>query len=165
MCVVILLLGWESVQSHAQQRGNAAKQLVGAWRLVSWQERLADGATQPSPVTGAKGIGSLMYTDTGRMCAVLMNPGRPSWKAQVRPQDAEVRAAYDGFVAYCGTYEINEDQRYVVHHVEMDKTPNVVGTDRKRFFTFQGNRLVLQLPPPLRQGVVESTLVWERVQK
>jgi len=85
-----------------------------------------------------------MYSETGRMCAVLANPDRPRWKSKTAPEDAELRSAFDGLVAYCGTYEINEAEGYVVHHIEMDKVPNLAGTDRKRYFTFSKNRLVLR---------------------
>jgi hypothetical protein len=51
----------------------------------------------------------------------------------------------------------------VVHHVEIDLSPNVIGTDRKRFFTITGNRLVLRAAPPLPQGVQALTITWERV--
>lgn len=98
-----------------------------------------------------------------RVAARLL--GSPAWKTPGAPQDAEVRAAFDGFVAYCGTYEVNEKEQYVVHHVDLDKAPHIVGTDRRRSFVFSGNRLSLTLPSPPREGATQSTLVWERVTK
>jgi hypothetical protein len=47
------------------------------------------------------------------MCAVLANPDRPRWKVQAAPVDAELRSAFEGLVAYCGTYEVNETEGYV----------------------------------------------------
>ena len=49
------------------------KQLAGAWRLVSWTERLADGTTRQVPLS----VGYLIYSDTSRMCDTIMNPNRP----------------------------------------------------------------------------------------
>ena len=106
-----------------------------------------------------------MYSETGRMCAVLANPDRPRWKSKTAPEDAELRSAFDGLVAYCGTYEINEAEGYVVHHIEMDKVPNLAGTDRKRYFTFLKRRLVLRPALPLPAGVQDWTIEWERVEK
>jgi hypothetical protein len=103
-----------------------------------------------------------MYSDTGRMCAFLSNPDRPKWKFQNAPAEAELRAAFDGLVAYCGSYEVNETDEYILHHVEMDKVPNLAGTDRKRYFTLSANRLVLR-PSPLPEGIKEWTIEWERV--
>ena len=151
---------------HAQARASVAKQFVGAWRLVSTEQRLADGTTRPAPAFGPNGVGYLLYTESNRMCALLMDPTRPKWDdRQTAPPDTVLRSAYNGLAAYCGTYDVNIKEGYVVHHVELDKSPNAVGTDRKRFFTFSGNRLVLRPAPPLPAGVVDYSLTWERVEK
>jgi len=51
----------------------------------------------------------------------------------------------------------------VVHHVEIDLSPNRTGTDRRRFFKITGDRLVLTAAPPLPDGVRALTITWERV--
>lgn len=53
------------------------------------------------------------------------------------------------------------------HDVEISTFPNSVGAIRKRWFTFEGpDRLSLRVDTPeLTSGVVEGTLVWERVKK
>jgi hypothetical protein len=140
-----------------------AKQFIGVWRLVSTEQRMADGTTRASPIFGPNGVGYLMYSDAKRMCAVLMNPARPKWVDPSNPTEQELRSAMNGLGAYCGTYDVDAGEGSVVHHVELDKVPNTAGTDRKRFFTFAGNRLVLRLAPPLPGGVLESSLTWERV--
>ena len=147
----------------AQSPRAVANQLVGTWRLVSASQRMADGTVRPDPQTGPQGTGYIMYSDTGRMCAVLANPDRPKWKSETAPADAEVRAAFDGLLAYCGTYDVNDAEGYVVHHIELDRVPNLSGTDRKRYFTLDGTRLVLRPAPPLPAGVQEWTVEWERV--
>jgi hypothetical protein len=38
-----------------------------------------------------------------------------------------VRSAFDGLVAYCGTYEVNENDGYIIHYVQMDRVPNAGG--------------------------------------
>ena len=105
-----------------------------------------------------------MYTGT-HMCAVLVRPDRPQWGSEETPSEQEVRSAIAGLVAYCGAYEVDSKQGLVIHHVEVDRVPNAVGTLRKRRFAFSGNRLILRLPDPLPEGVVESSLTWERVEK
>jgi hypothetical protein len=92
-----------------------------------------------------------------------MNPARPRWVVPSQPTEQEAWSALNGLVAYCGTYEVDAGEGTVVHHVELDTVPNRIGTARKRFFTFTGNRLVLRLAPPLAEGVLESSLTWERV--
>jgi hypothetical protein len=140
----------------------AAAQLVGMWRLVDIKQRLADGAVRPDPYLGPRGVGYIMYSGTGHVCAFLANPDRPKWKSPNAPGEAELRAAFEGLIAYCGTYKVNESEGSVLHHVEMDKVPNLAGIDRKRFFSVSGNRLVLRLSP-LPRGIKEWTLEWERV--
>jgi hypothetical protein len=149
----------------AQSAGSVRAQLVGTWRLTSATQRMADGAMRPDPQTGPSGNGYLMYSETGRMCAVLANPDRPKWKSETAPVEAELRSAFEGLVAYCGTYEVNEAEGYVVHHIELDRVPNLAGTDRKRHFTLSGRRLVLRPAPPLPAGVKEWIVEWERVEQ
>lgn len=159
----MLISGGEVRQVAAQNPETVANPLVGTWRLVSASQRLTDGTVRPDPQTGARGTGYIMYSETGRMCAVVANPDRPKWTSETAPVEAEVRAAFDGLVAYCGTYEVSEAEGYVVHHIEMDRVPNLSGTARKRYFTLSGNRLVLRPAPPLPVGVQEWTVEWERV--
>jgi hypothetical protein len=104
-----------------------------------------------------------MYSDTGRMCGVIMDPNRPAWRS--RPQDAEVRVAFDGLVAYCGAYELHAADGFVVHHVDIEKSPSLVGIDRKRWFSFDDRgRLVLRVDSAeMQNAVAESRLTWERV--
>jgi hypothetical protein len=145
----------------AQQRPSA-RELVGTWGLLATQQRLADGTVQPEVKLGPRGIGYVIYSDTGVVCSFLANPDRPQWKVQSAPTEEDLRSAVDGMVTYCGTYEVNDAEGYVLHHVQMDKVPNVAGTDRKRYFTISGNRLVLR-PSPLPEGIKEWTVEWERV--
>jgi hypothetical protein len=67
--------------------------------------------------------------------------------------------------AYCGTVEVHRAEGFVLHHVEIDKVPNVVGRTLERWFTFEtSDRLRLsvdtaELIPP----IVADELLWERV--
>lgn len=137
-------------------------EIVGTWRLIASRQRLADGTQRADPQTGAHGVGYIMYDATGHVCVVIANPDRPAWRAPTSPSDSEVRSAFQGMVAYCGTFATNEQERSVVHHIEADREPSVMGTDRRRLVTLVGNRLVLR-PTPLPAGVQEWTVEWERV--
>lgn len=163
--LVCLALGGAVVLLHGQSAGTLRAQLVGTWRLVSSTQKLADGTIRPDPQTGPKGVGYLIYTESGRVCVVVGNPERPRWQTATAPTEAELRNAFDGLVAYAGTYEVNEAQQSVVHHIEIDRVPNLSGADRKRFCSVSGNRLTLRAAPPLPKGVADWTIVWERVGK
>ena len=165
LAVVVFMLTGPLVLSHGQTTNSLRAQLVGTWRLVSASQRLVDETVRPDPQTGPKGVGYLIYTESRRVCVVVVNPERSRWASPQAPTEAELRNAFDGLVAYGGTFEVNEAERYVVHHIEVDRVPGLTGTDRKRFCSFSGDRLILRAAPPLPKDVKEWTIVWERVGK
>jgi hypothetical protein len=59
-----------------------------------------------------------------------------------------LREAVTGFVAYFGTYDVDEAAHTVTHHVEASLVPSWVGTDVKRQFNFQDGRLLLTAAAP-----------------
>jgi len=155
---LLMLVALESV-AHAQTE--PAQLVRGTWRLVSWTERLVDGSTRPNAQT----VGYLIYTDAGRMCAMFMDPNRPKWNEPRAPTGTEALSAISGMTSYCGTYEINPRDGFIIHHVEIETRPNLVGLARRRLFSFEGNdRLILRVDPSETPGIVSATLVWERVQ-
>ena len=150
--------------SGAQSATDAARQFIGTWRLVSWTQRLADGTTRPDP----KNVGYLIYSDAGYMCYGSMAANRPAWASYSAPTGAEAVATMVApYNAYCARVEVNVAEGFVLHHVEVDKSPNMIGRTRRRWFTFQGpNRVVFRIDASeLTAPVVEDTLVWERVEK
>ena len=149
---------------QAQSPADVASRLVGAWRLVSWTQRLADGTTRPDP----RNVGYIVYSDAGYVCYASMAANRPRWASANNPTGAEAVATMGvPFNSYCARVEVHADEGFILHHAEVDKSPNMIGFARKRWFTFQGsNRLALRMDPSeLAPPVVESTLLWERVQK
>ena len=160
--VSILLLAFASTNTASSQTAGdsvSEQQFIGMWRLVSWTNEYDDGTSKPDPRTDSY----LIYTDTGRMCWVAMDPRRPNLSAN--PTESEEATAYRGLGAYCGAVEINLDDGYVVHHVDVAKIPNAVGIERKRWFSFAGpDQLHLRVDPGENVApLVENKLVWERV--
>jgi hypothetical protein len=132
-------------------------QFIGAWRLVSVEDRRADGSlTYPY---GERPRGLLLYDATGRMSVQIMRSDRPplssnEW-AEVRAE--EIKSTVEGFTAFFGTYEINEAEATIIHRVEGHVLPDSVGKELKRHYEFSGNRLVLK-PSASRK------VTWERIQ-
>ncbi len=141
---------------------NIQSPLVGTWRLVSTEQRLTNGTIRPSPLYGPNGAGYLMYSSTGRMCVILTNPDRPRWRSEDDPTPEELKSAIDGFIAYYGSYEVNETEGFVVHHIEAHLVPNWIGTEQRRYFALSEDRLTLEVAPPLPKQVIEYKFVWER---
>jgi hypothetical protein len=136
-----------------------AQRLVGVWRLVSFEVQ-AQGQTARHPF-GREAQGVLIYSANGVMAGQLMRPGRTSFSSQTitRGTDAELIEAATGYVAYAGTYSVDEARRVVTHHVTMSLFPNLVGTDQPRHLDLQGDRLKLRTPP---EGGRVMILRWER---
>jgi len=145
--------------SQSADKPQSAHQFVGMWRLVSWTKEYDDGTVKQDP----RSESYIIYTDNGRMCWVAMDPNRPNLSEN--PTEAEEATAYRGFGGYCAVVEIDLEDGYVVHHVDIARTPNAVGIDRKRWFQFDGpDRLHLRVDPTENVApLIESSLVWERI--
>ena len=138
--------------------------LVGTWRLVSYEARTASGETRYP--FGRHVVGQLFYDVGGNMSGHLMRVDRPAFASDDSGSgtDAEVRAAFEGHVSYFGTYTIDRSARTVTHHVRGASYPNWVGHEQIRFYRIDGSRLVLSTPPILDRGEsLEYTLIWERI--
>jgi len=141
---------------------HAADALVGAWRLVSWQNQAADG--QVNYPMGTDAMGYLLYGADGRFSVTISRKGRARFAASdLLGGTAEEKArALEGFVAYAGRYTFHGDR--VIHHVELSLFPNWVGSDQERWVELAGDRLTLSASPLLLAGTQQvPRLVWERV--
>jgi hypothetical protein len=157
----LMVLATVSLSAQSPDDMAAARRLVGMWRLVDRTVTFADGTSRPDPRTTAY----IFYSDTGMTCYIAMDPTRAPWKSEAAPTPEEAVASIGGLGAYCGTFRVNAAEGSVVHRMEIERIPNLVGRDRKRWFTFQdANHLVLKVDPSeFRAPVVERRLLWERV--
>lgn len=138
--------------------------IIGAWKLLSFEVRNSNGeVTHPF---GEDPDGSIIYTESGRFSAQLFRPGRPEFASgdQTQGTDEEIKANYEGFISYFGSYELDPANSFVIHHVEGSLFPNWQGQPQKRFLELQGSRLTLSTPPTVwGGGEIVAVLVWERV--
>jgi hypothetical protein len=152
-------------------RGQDGLVLTGSWRLVVFERHEASG--EVSHPFGRKPQGVLMYAATGRMSVHLLDPDRPSFSADEfrSGSDREVRAAFEGYFGYYGTYSVAWEQREgsrrtgtVTHHVEASAFPNYSGTDRPRAMVLEGNRLTLNTSrAEAGEPAAWYRVVWERM--
>ena len=146
-------------------KSGIVSQFVGTWKMVSVEERRPNGEVV-APRYGSHPIGYIIYDTTGHVAVQIMKPDRSRFASNDAEQATsdEAKAAFAGYGAYFGTYEINEAEGYVVHHVEGSVFPNYVGTDQKRFFELSGDQLILKPPPRQVDGEQHTTRVtWQRV--
>lgn len=152
LVVVVVILRLLAGQSLSQ--GEAAKRIIGTWRLVSIVEN-----GQPDPKRGAHPTGVIYYDRSGQMAVQIM-PERPRPKyTRSEPTPDEAKAALLGYVAYFGTYTLDERARTVTHHRQGSINPGDVGVDAVRRYEFSPrDRLILTpVENPARH------LTWERI--
>jgi len=78
---------------------------------------------------------------------------------------AEIQSAWEGLMAYYGTFEIDEQRRMIVHHVQGSSFPNWTGIAREQFYELTGDRLtLLTLPLTLSREQLVGQLLWQRMQ-
>jgi Lipocalin-like domain len=142
----------------AQPSTGGDARFVGNWRLVSWLDIDAQGATTPNRFTG----GRIMYDAAGQMAAQLTHADRAALPASA--SDAQRAAAYAGYVAYYGAYELDVAAGKVTHHVEASSNPNWPRTDLIRYFEFADGGNTLKLSIRNQSGRVTGTLTWARIQ-
>jgi hypothetical protein len=91
------------------------------------------------------------------MMVVQVAPDRERNKAGSEPTPEEAKNALTGYIAYFGTYTIDEAARTVTHHRQGSVQPGDAA-DLVRGYEFEGDdRLILQ-PPGSTYRVV-----WERI--
>jgi hypothetical protein len=141
----------------------ALSDLVGTWRLLSFEAHVSGG--ESSQPFGSDPEGSLVYDSAGNFSVQVARSGRPHF-ASDDMQDGtadEIRGAYLGYIAYFGAYDVNEAEGYLTHKVDVSLFPNWQGVPQQRFFALSGNTLTLTTPPtPFGGREVTGVLVWER---
>jgi hypothetical protein len=141
------------------------EQVSGTWKLVSWKIEQANGELIDPPL-GPVPLGWIMYQPEGHMSVVLMRPDRPKFASNnlMEATPEEIKAAFEGYVSYCGSYEVNEQERFVIHRLQLSWFPNLVGTEQKRFFEFADDRLILKTPPLMVFGEAQvHRLIWQHL--
>lgn len=147
-------------------QAQSAPGLVGTWGLVSYEARDSKGEIR-YPL-GEHVSGQLIYDSAGNMSAHVMRNDRPLFAANdsARGTDAEVRAAFEGYTSYFGTYTIDTTKQTVTHRVRGASYPNWVASDQMRYYKFDGSgsRLSLSAPPLVLGGeTFDFVLIWERI--
>jgi hypothetical protein len=164
LLVAALLVTFTSLFA-GKKKSSLPEQLVGTWKLRSIEAEYPDGRIDAHPELGPRASGYLIYETDGHMCTQLMNPDRFDWRKPGNPTPAEAKVAVDGYVAYCGRYEVYASEGVVIHHKEVSLVPNQANTSVRRWFTLSGNRLVLRVAEETRTGVtLRYRFNWERVQ-
>jgi hypothetical protein len=139
------------------------EQFVGVWKLVSWENHLADGTVRYP--FGKDALGYLFYWDNGCMATEIVTARRPPQRSSedlFEGTTEEKAAMMRTCLAYCRRFEVRGDT--VIHHIEIGSFPNWVGKGNVRSARFEGSDcLVLSLPMPISGVAQTAYFTWRRV--
>jgi hypothetical protein len=137
--------------------------VIGIWNLISVITEADDG-TISYPY--GKDVGGLLMIDaSGYFSVHLMNMKRPYFKIP-DPRagtSEEIKTAFENYIGYYGTFDLDETNRKLNFHVKGAWLPNWTG-DQIRYYGFEGNRMNITSAPLLFDGKNRvGKLVFERV--
>ena len=141
-----------------------ADRFTGTWRLLACEGQWSDGRISKPYGDGPCGL--LMYDVQGRFSGQIMARERPAFATGnlLKGSDAEVRAAFEGYVAYYGRYTVDEAEGLMIHEVEGSFFPNWIGERQVRRFEFTGDGRLQLSTLPIKGARADLTVVllWER---
>lgn len=146
-------------------RPGLMSQLIGAWELVSYEERPVDGSPSVYPMSNEpKGL--IMYTPDGYMSAQLMNPERQPFSSGdwFNGTSDEYEMEATSYIAYSGRFHVDETKRTLSHSMFVSLFPNWIGQTQPRVVLLEGDSLYLSTASPIVSGgrEVMSYLQWRR---
>ena len=119
---------------------------VGTWLLDAIEVRDSSGHWVASidPSVGPNPIGYITYDTSGYVSVQVMSSNRPALSLpQQSATTLEKSEAFQSYVAYFGTYEVDEIEDIVTHHTIGNLVPNRSGGDATRPYIFEGDTLTL----------------------
>lgn len=122
---------------------------VGSWQLKAFELRTTNGNCNKPFGNNPKGL--IIYTQNGDMSVQLHQAERSLFakNGYLAGTDSEIKTAFESYIAYYGTYEIDENKKLITHHLHGSILPNQSNTILQRYFEFsdQGTSLHLKTEP------------------
>ena len=117
----------------------AAQSIEGRWKLLAAEYLRADGKVARYP-WGRNPVGSIVV-ERGSCYVQIMSSDVPSFTAATPVNDQMAAMLLSSYIAYSGPCTINQTEGSVTLKVEAAWRANYVGTEQKRFFRIEGNRM------------------------
>jgi len=136
--------------------------LAGCWKLVWYEFRNSEGRV--FKFYGEDPEGVVFFDGKGNFSAQIMKRDRPEINA-ANPSPEEITSAYAGYMAYFGTYKIDEEKGMITNRVKGALNPAWVGGEQVRYYSFEDDGRIRLRTAPIKAGNTEivGELVWERV--
>jgi hypothetical protein len=165
-CGILMFYLMITIARSEAPKSETSKKFIGTWSLQSFTAILPDGKTVYP--FGEDAVGRIVYDRQGRMMVQFMRQNRPAFASGDHSAGTpeEIAAAFSGFMAYYGRYQVDEKEGTVTHSIEVCSFPNWVGSSQVRYFTFRGDLLTLRTPPIQRGSVWKAptpmVVVWKK---
>lgn len=129
--VVVMLL--------ALPQASWGQSIEGRWKLLAAEDLRPDGTVARYP-WGRDPVGSIVVE--GGSCYVqIMSSDVPSFKGSPPVNEQMAAMLLSSYIAYSGPCTVNTTEGSVTLKVDAAWRPNYVGTEQKRFFKIEGNRM------------------------
>ncbi|TDK21498.1 lipocalin-like domain-containing protein [Luteimonas aestuarii] len=143
----------------ARQPQPPSHAMVGTWRLVSYDVEVASTGER-FPAMGERPTGYTIFSGEGRVWFMLTGDGR-----QPGDSDRDRAQLLETLIAYSGRYRIEGD--VWVTAVDVAWNPAWVGTEQRRQFALDGDRLQVRTPWRVMpnwadKGETRSIITFER---
>ena len=130
---IFLLLAALPPASHAQT-------IEGRWKLVAAEDLRVDGTVARYP-WGRSPVGAIVV-ERGWCYVQIMSSDVPAFTAAAPPIGEQMSAMLlSSYIAYSGACTVDEKEGSVTLKVDAAWRPNYVGTEQKRFFRIENNRM------------------------
>ena len=139
------------------------EKFMGTWRLKECYGSWSDGRI--SYPYGKEPEGQLIYDGRDNFSGQIVGSDRRPFHSGnlLKGTLEEIKSAFEGYIAYYGTYEVDESKGQVTHHVLGALFPNWIGDVQTRNFLFEGERLRLSTQPIKgSRADLTNILLWGR---
>ncbi|MGN6249604.1 MAG: lipocalin-like domain-containing protein [Ginsengibacter sp.] len=146
-----------------QPSGDLAKKIQGTWWLLSREDRTKDGKKKFDPVLGDDPVGILSYAKIHFAAQFMKRDRTGANEATIKSGNNNTIAA-DGYDAYFGTYEVDEENGHVAHTLIGSVVSENIGITVSRDVRVNDDNLIIQLETTSADGEpVTRTLIWNRI--
>ena len=119
------------------------QKLIGTWILESIIVKNGDTILYPF---GKEVKGVLFYSDNYMSVQIMMAvkfPLTAEHKQNINLEELAKSLKTSGYMGYFGSYEIDEENETIIHHVDGSISQPLVGGEQLRKYQFEDEKLVL----------------------
>jgi Lipocalin-like domain len=157
LAIIVLVVPNSHFALEGHPHASDPRALVGTWKLVSWQVVIE--GQPPQDVFGSHPKGYLVLTPEGRSIVLTTAEDR-----RAGASDADRAALHKSMLAYSGRYRIEGND--FITHVDVSWNEEWNGTDQRRHFRLDGDKLFIESAPGpsiIYHGKTDfRRIVWER---